>query len=144
MDAVICFQDVLDNYPVSYAKVPLPKETESKSKSISRICVIANQDFNLEEWQNDANRKLTIFSEYAYLTSQWIEKYKLTAKIVTVNGSTEGFLINRLCDLIVCVVATGVTVKENNLKIVEEIYRSELGLFVKKGLESKIQYMLSP
>ena len=145
MDAVICFQDILDNYPCSYEKIEFPnKETETMSKfSTSRICVISKKGFDLSPFKADPLRKLIIFSEYNYLTTKWIDQQGITAKIVVVNGANEGLLLNDLCDLIVCVVLTGETLRANGLVILDTIYESKIGLYVKKGIENEIQQLIN-
>ena len=145
MDAVICFQDILDNYPCSYSKINFPnKETDNMSAfSISKICVISNKGFDLTPFKKNPLKKLIIFSEYNYLTTKWIDQQGITAKIVVVNGANEGLLLNGLCDLIVCVVSTGQTLKANDLVILDTIYESRIGLYVKKGLEQEIQNLIN-
>ena len=145
MDAVICFQDILDNYPCSYSKINFPnKETNNMSVfSISKICVISNKGFDLTPFKKNPLKKLIIFSEYNYLTTKWIDQQGITAKIVVVNGANEGLLLNGLCDLIVCVVSTGETLKANDLVILDTIYESRIGLYVKKGLEQEIQNLIN-
>ena len=145
MDAVICFQDILDNYPCSYSKINFPnKETDNMSVfSISKICVISKKGFDLTPFKKNPLKKLIIFSEYNYLTTKWIDQQGITAKIVVVNGANEGLLLNGLCDLIVCVVSTGQTLKANDLVILDTIYESRIGLYVKKGLEQEIQNLIN-
>jgi phosphoribosyl-AMP cyclohydrolase / phosphoribosyl-ATP pyrophosphohydrolase len=145
-DMVVCYQDILDNYPVTYSKVHLNdnnRESEEKISNISKICVISNVDFDLNIYRNNPDKKLRILSEYVNLTSKWTSQQKLNAKIMPVSGFTEGFLVHRLCDLVVCVVDSGDTVKANNLKIVDTIYESQLGIFVRNGMENKIQNYLN-
>ena len=64
MDAVICFQDILDNYPCSYSKINFPnKETDNMSVfSISKICVISKKGFDLTPFKKNPLKKLIIFS----------------------------------------------------------------------------------
>jgi ATP phosphoribosyltransferase len=131
MDAVVCYQDVLDNYPVSYCKLQFPNNEVQLHQS--KICAISNQDFDITEFENFPDRKMNIFSEYIYLTSLWTEKRGIVAKITPVCGFTEGFLVQILCDVVVCVVETGATVKSNNLKVIDTIYQSELGIFEKRN-----------
>ena len=99
--------------------------------------------FDLSPFKADPLRKLIIFSEYNYLTTKWIDQQGITAKIVVVNGANEGLLLNDLCDLIVCVVLTGETLRANGLVILDTIYESKIGLYVKKGIENEIQQLIN-
>ena len=62
--------------------------------------------------------------------------------MVVVHGANEGHLINKLCDLIVCIVSTGKTIKDNGLVILDTIYESTIGLYVKKGYKQQIQNII--
>ena len=146
MDAVICYQDILDNYPCNYEHIVFPNinhNNECYSQfAVSRICVISNKDFDLNEYKVNPLKKLIIFSEYNYLTTKWIDSHGLNAKLVVVHGANEGHLINKLCDLIVCIVSTGKTIKDNGLVILDTIYESKIGLYVKKGYKQQIQNVI--
>jgi ATP phosphoribosyltransferase len=141
MDVVLCFQDILENFPCNYKKINC--NYESNNKLITKICVIAQKNFNLEIYKKNKLKKLVIFSEYNYLTNKWVEENELTAKIVNVNGANEGHLICNLCDLIVCVSSTGETIKANNLQILEKIYVNNLGFYVKPELQEEIQNIIN-
>ena len=145
MESVICYQDILDNYPCNYERIQFQNNLfdENKDFLISKICVISNIDFNIEEYKKNSLKKLVIFSEYNYLTTKWVDQNEITAKIVVVHGANEGHLIKKLCDLIVCVVSTGETVKVNNLKILDVIYESTIGLYVKQGVKNQIQTIIN-
>jgi phosphoribosyl-ATP pyrophosphohydrolase/phosphoribosyl-AMP cyclohydrolase len=139
MDAVVSFQDILDNYPANYERIQLDKKENSKK---SRICVISKNDFEISEYENNSIKKLRVFSEYVLLTTRWLEKRNIKAKVIPINGSAEGFLHHNLCDVVVCVVDTGRTLVENDLKIIDTIYESEIGIFARREVASLIQSLL--
>ena len=141
MNAVICYEDILVNYPCNYKKINLIYD--SNEILPSKICVISHKNFDLNIYKKNKLKKLVIFSEYNYLTNKWVEENELTAKIVNVNGANEGHLICNLCDLIVCVSSTGETIRANNLQILEIIYESKLGVYVKPELQEEIQKIIN-
>ena len=141
MNAVICYEDILENYPCNYKKINLIYD--SNEILPSKICVISHKNFDLNIYKKNKLKKLVIFSEYNYLTNKWVEENELTAKIVIVNGANEGHLICNLCDLIVCVSSTGETIKANNLQILEKIYVNNLGFYVKPELQEEIQNIIN-
>jgi phosphoribosyl-ATP pyrophosphohydrolase len=134
IDSVVCFQDIMDNYSLDYYKIPTT-QSNLAMKKISKICAIANKGFDLEEYRFRCDIKLRIISEYPLLTNIWLEKNNLYAKLISVNGHSEGYLVQGLCDIVVCVVDSGRTVLENDLVILATVYESEIGMFVKKGRE---------
>jgi len=141
LDVVFCFQDILENFPCNYKKINC--NYESSNIIITKICVIAQNNFNLEIYKKNKLKKLVIFSEYNYLTSKWVEDNNLTAKIISVNGGNEGYLISNLCDLIVSVCSTGETLRANNLKILEVIYESKFGIYAKPEFQEEIQNIIN-
>ncbi len=62
---------------------------------------------------------------------QFIEENEMVSfmKVIKVNGKSESYLINGLCDLIVCVVQTGKTLEKNNLKKLRLIKTSSFKFF---------------
>lgn len=147
IDAVICYRDCMDNYPVNYVKINhtdvinnlkdnhmgLNKEICDSIKP--KICIIGRIDFDISKYENNPNMKLIVFSEYPHLTNLWLEKKKIIAKMIAISGSSEGYVLNKICDLAVCIVVSGNTVQENKLQIIDTIYISEIGLFANKGKE---------
>jgi ATP phosphoribosyltransferase len=73
-------------------------------------------------------RRLVIASELERLTREWIAARQLDALFVQSWGATEVFPPED-ADLIVDVVATGATLKANNLVVIDELMRSSTRLF---------------
>ena len=83
-------------------------------------------------------RKIIIMAEYMQLISNWLRDNKLNAKLINVHGSSESYLVNDLCDLIVVVSDTGTTLKENNLKILDVLRETAMYLFVNPEKKYKL------
>lgn len=73
-------------------------------------------------------RPLTVASEYARLTTAWIARRGLDARVVHSSGATEVFPPED-ADLIVDNTASGATLAANGLVIVEELMRSSTRLY---------------
>lgn len=108
-----------------------------------KIALISKQNFNLKEKSSHINdnvgkkaRKLKLITEYDYFAFKWVADNNLNnkIKIISVYGKSESYLANDLCDLAVCVVDTGSTLKNNDLKI-EEILFEDNSLCCYKILE---------
>ena len=142
MDAVICFEDVLDNYSLVKNKVILPNEKAKEDFPFiySRIIVISDKSFNLEEVKQ-SRKQITIYTEYLTLAKKWIEQEKLNAELIFVSGEAEGFLVNGLCDLCVSI-ADKEGIEKNNLKEIAEIKKSELCIFSKNKFYQKFNEMI--
>lgn len=143
MDAVVCFEDLMKNVPFSYEKVALPNEEVKKDYpfAIATIYAIGSESFDLDECRK-SNRHVSIYTDYYTMAQNWIEKNGLNAKVVSVSGESENFLINGLCDLCICTMNKE-EIGEYGLKIIDEIYQSELGLFSKVGLGRTIGEFLT-
>ena len=75
---------------------------------------------------------LRVASEYETLTKQWIEREKIDATFVKSNGATEVFPPED-ADLIVDNTATGATLRDNGLLIVDELMRSSTRLYASQA-----------
>ena len=88
------------------------------------------------------NKRLYLYTEYIYLTNEWVKKNNLNVKVTRVSGETLQFLVNELCDLVVCISDEN-DIKENNLKIIEEIGVTELGFFSNPKYASTLKNLIS-
>lgn len=79
-----------------------------------------------------AGRTLVVASEYARLTRQWLKGQTFDARFVRSYGATEAFPPED-ADLIVDNVATGATLRENGLAIVDTIMRSSTRLYASQA-----------
>ncbi|MGI9627215.1 MAG: ATP phosphoribosyltransferase [Longimicrobiales bacterium] len=82
----------------------------------------------LEGGQLPTDRGLVVASEYVGLTSRWIEERGLNATLVRSYGATEAFPPED-ADFIVDNTATGRTLKENGLAVIEVLMTSSTRLF---------------
>lgn len=71
---------------------------------------------------------LRVASEYARLTSRWVEEQRIDATFVRTYGATEVFPPED-ADLIVDNTATGATLRANGLQIIDEVMRSSTRLY---------------
>ena len=128
INGVICFNNKIEEENFNLIKY------ETLTKPNSKIAVISKQDFNL-----DKNRKIVIFSEYLALTYKYIRENNINAKILETKGKSESYLINGLCDLCVCAVETGNTIKANNCVIFSVLLESEICLYFQTEIFTKIR-----
>ena len=84
-----------------------------------------------EPWQR--RTALRVASKYPRLTRAYFESQGLSVDIIPLNGSVELAPLAGLADLIVDMVATGTTLRENNLVPVATILASEAVLLVNRA-----------
>lgn len=127
LDAVVSFEDIIINYPANVEKMPILK---NKTKNVS-IVIACKQGITLEVLKEENKRKkLVIMAEYVKLTSEWVRKQGLIAKIVHVTGSSESYLVNDLCDMCVVVCDTGATLRANDLVALDVLVTTNISLFI--------------
>lgn len=127
LDYVFCYNDKIPNIIL-----PVLFSFNEKNSDIWLIC--RNQDY--EEYdlvlnkKRKVDKKLRIMSEYDIIF-KYIEENELndSLKVIKMNGKTESYLINELCEMIVCVVQTGKTLDLNNLKKIRLIKSSVLNFY---------------
>ena len=83
---------------------------------VCRVAVAAKRDF-----KDDRNRTLTVATKFANIAGAYYSSLGRDIDIVHLNGSIELAPILGLSDVIVDIVETGATLKENNLEVVETI-----------------------
>ena len=81
-----------------------------------RICVAAKEDF-----EDDYGRPLRVATKFRNVASKYYASLGRTIDIIKLNGSIELAPILGLSDVIVDIVETGTTLKENGLVIKQEI-----------------------
>lgn len=81
----------------------------------------------------DYDRKLVVATKYTEVASSYYEKKNRDIELVKLNGSVELAPLVNLADVIVDIVETGTTLKENNLKIIEEFYDISARLIVNEA-----------
>jgi ATP phosphoribosyltransferase len=77
--------------------------------------------------------RLRVASKYPHLTRQHFLKQGISAEVVSLSGSVELAPLVGLADLIVDMVQTGRTLRENNLVEIDEIMASEACLIVNRA-----------
>ena len=132
----------MNNHPFKKNKITFPNEKAKIEYPFakSNIVVLSSQSFNLED-AITKKTKLMIYSEYMTLTKEWVNKKQINAQIIPLSGETMGFLVNGLCDLCVCI-SHKEEAEKNSLKIIDEIYSSELGIFCKDNYKDKLNEMM--
>lgn len=81
-----------------------------------RICVAAKEDF-----EDDYGRPLRVATKFRNVASKYYASLGRTIDIIKLNGSIELAPILGLSDVIVDIVETGTTLKENGLVVKQEI-----------------------
>ncbi len=95
-----------------------------------RLVAAAPTDFLVDGALPD--RELVVASEYERLTRLWIQQRGLRATFVLSHGATEVFPPED-ADCIVDNTATGSTLRQNNLDIVDEVMRSSTRLYASRA-----------
>lgn len=84
-----------------------------------------------EPWRRTA-RKLTVASKYPNVARRYFAREGIHTEVIRLNGSVELAPILGLADIIVDIVETGTTLKENNLQILETLFPVSARLIVNK------------
>ena len=83
------------------------------------ICKLAVA--SLSGYKEDTERKLRVATKYVNTAKKYYSSLNRETDIIKLNGSIELAPILELSDVIVYIVETGNTLKENNLKVISEI-----------------------
>ena len=92
------------------------------------MCVAAKSDF-----KDDRNRTLTVATKFTNIAKDYYAKQGRDIDIIHLNGSIEIAPILGLSDVIVDIVETGATLKENNLVVVEKFLPISARLIANKA-----------
>ncbi|MBY0402440.1 MAG: ATP phosphoribosyltransferase [Cyanobacteria bacterium] len=95
------------------------------------VQIVAAVPESMVEGELWRKKQIVVASEYRNLTLNFIEKHKLNAVFIQTYGATEA-LPPEDADLIVDNTATGTTLKQNRLTIVEELMRSTTRMICNK------------
>ncbi|MBR4283055.1 MAG: ATP phosphoribosyltransferase [Clostridia bacterium] len=93
-----------------------------------RICVCAKEDF-----VDDTDSVLRVATKYPNIAKTYYKGLNREIEIIKLNGSIELAPILGLSDVIVDIVETGSTLKENHLKVEAEIVKSSARLIANKS-----------
>ena len=109
-DVGICGKDILEEYsPDVYELLDL-------KIGKCRMCVAGMNDY-----VDNPKRTLRVATKFSNIAKDYYSKMGRDIDIIHLNGSIEIAPILSLSDVIVDIVETGTTLKENNLKVIEEI-----------------------
>ena len=93
-----------------------------------RMCVAAKSD-----WRDDTSRTLRVATKFVNVAKRYYAKLGRDIEIIKLNGSIELAPILGMSDVIVDIVETGTTLKENDLKVFAEIFQISARLIVNKA-----------
>ncbi|MGB0387903.1 MAG: ATP phosphoribosyltransferase [Ardenticatenaceae bacterium] len=96
-----------------------------------RLSLIAPQATRDRNWRLVHN--LTIASKYATVTREYVDQQGLGAQVIGLSGNIELALVCGIADLIVDIVQTGTTLRENDLVEIDTILHSEACLIVNRA-----------
>lgn len=100
-----------------------------------KICVAGFEDYSLA-----GNRKLVVGTKYPNIAKGFFNNKGLNTEIIKLNGSVELAPILGLSDVIVDIVETGKTLKENGLVILDEICDISARMVINKvSLKTKVE-----
>lgn len=93
-----------------------------------RMCVAAKEDY-----REDTLRPVRVATKFVNVARKYYVKKGRDAEIIKLNGSIELAPILGLSDVIVDIVETGATLKENNLKVFETVFDISTRLIVNRA-----------
>ncbi len=122
-DIGICGKDVL----LEMKEVDI---YEIENLKFGRCYLVLAGSKNLEDLENIS--PLKIATKYFNVASEFLKSIQKPFKIIRLNGSVELACVSGLSDLIIDIVNTGQTLKENGLKILKVIHESTARLIANK------------
>jgi len=93
-----------------------------------RMCVAGKKDFRL-----DSRRTLRVATKFSHIAQNYFDSLGRDVDLIHLNGSIELAPILDLSDVIVDIVETGTTLKENNLAVLETIVSISARLIANKA-----------
>ena len=93
-----------------------------------RMCVAAKKDF-----EDDTDRSLRVATKFTNRAREYYARRGRDNDIIHLNGSIEIAPIIGLSDVIVDIVETGTTLRENDLEVIEEIFPISARLIANKA-----------
>lgn len=121
-DIGVCGKDILAEY------APKVYELLDLKKGVCRMAVAAKKDF-----YDDGSATLKVATKFEEVAKRFYERKGREIDIIKLNGSIEIAPILGLSDVIVDIVETGATLKENNLEVVETIFPISARLIANKS-----------
>lgn len=93
-----------------------------------RMCVAAPDDY-----REDPDRPVKVATKFVHIAKQYYESRNREIEIIKLSGSIEIAPLVGLSDVIVDIVETGTTLKENHLRVFEEIVPISARLIANKA-----------
>lgn len=121
-DIGVCGKDILEEY------APNVYELLDLKKGVCRMAVAGKKDFF-----DDGERTLKVATKFVNVAKSYYALKGRDIDIIKLNGSIEIAPILGLADVIVDIVETGTTLRENNLEVVEEIFPISARLIANKS-----------
>ncbi|MGN0818505.1 MAG: ATP phosphoribosyltransferase [Candidatus Coproplasma sp.] len=109
-DIGVAGKDIIDEY------APDVYELADLGLGKCRMCVASKS-----KWIDDQSRPLRVATKFVYTAKRYYEKLGRDIEIIKLNGSIELAPVVGMSDVIVDIVETGTTLKENDLKVFETI-----------------------
>ena len=120
-DIGVCGKDILAEY------TPEVYELLDLKTGVCRMAVAGKKDF-----YDDKSKTLKVATKFVKVAKEFYAKKGRDIDVIKLNGSIEIAPILGLADVIVDIVETGTTLKENNLEVVEEIFPISARLIANK------------
>lgn len=121
-DVGVVGKDILVEYK------PDVYELEDLKMGKCRMAVAAKKDFT-----DDTEKPLRVATKFTHVAREYYEGMGREIDIIKLNGSIELAPILGLSDVIVDIVETGTTLRENNLEVKEEIFPISARLIANKA-----------
>ena len=87
---------------------------------------------SVADWYDDTSRPIRVATKFIHTAQNYYNKIGRDIELIKLNGSIELAPILGLSDVIVDIVETGTTLKENNLKVFETISKISARLIANK------------
>ena len=121
-DIGVCGKDILAEYE------PSVYELLDLKNGVCRMAVAAKKDFH-----DDGRNTLKVATKFVNCAKKYYASKCRDIDVIHLNGSIEIAPILGLSDVIVDIVETGATLKENDLEVVEEIFPISARLIANKS-----------
>ena len=121
-DIGVCGKDILAEY------APDVYELLDLKKGVCKMAVASKKDF-----YDDRERTLKVATKFVRVAKAFYAGKGREIDVIKLNGSIELAPILELSDVIVDIVETGATLKENNLEVVETVFPISARLIANKS-----------
>lgn len=95
---------------------------------LCKMCVAAPNSY-----VEDKNKVLTVASKFVNITKDYYSSINREIEVISLSGSIELAPILGISDVIVDIVETGTTLRENNMRVIKEIFDISARLVVNKA-----------